>query len=468
MRASGVARAVSPVPLEPSAANLLIVDGNGTSREAARQLARETGFEPLLADNLERAYRLLEAQNIDFVLLNLEAAGSGGLETLHQLKVRHPEILVIVLAAHNDVRTAVQAMKIGAYEYRVQPVENEELRLLLRSASDEAKSTSEQRALRERVHPKQSLGGLVGRSPEMEKLYRIIAKAAQSTHPVLILGENGTGKELVARSIHLSGPYKDKPFIPLDCGSLLPTVIESELFGYARGAFPGALRAKDGLLAIADGGTIFLDEVGELPVDVQAKLLRVIQEHEFRPQGSMRRVPVNVRLLAATSRDLEQAVAEGRVRRDFYFRLNVLTLRIPPLRERRQDISLLAQHFLERLSRAGGMQYSLSEEALKAMLAHDWPGNVRELENCLERACTMSSGPVLRVADLPAAVRNAGLQGSRSAGPGPHILSLAELEKQAILTTIDRLNGDKLLAARLLGIGKTTLYRKLKDYASGD
>jgi two-component system response regulator HydG len=398
----------------------------------------------------------------------MEVPGSSGLETLQQLRARHPETLVMITTGRDDVATAVQAMKLGAYEYRLQPVSAEELRSLLQSALHEVRSAAEQRMSRDRAQPKESFGRLVGRSPEMEKLYRIVTKAAQSTHPVLILGESGTGKELVARSIHLSGPYKDKPFIPLDCGSLLPAVIESELFGYAKGAFPGALRSKDGLLAIADGGTIFLDEVGELPVDVQAKLLRVIQEHEFRPQGSTRHIPVNVRLLAATSRDLEQAVAEGRVRRDFYFRLNVLTLRIPPLRERKQDIALLAQHFLQRLSRAGGTQYTLSDEALKAMLAHDWPGNVRELENCLERACTMSSGPVLRVADLPSAVRNSALQGSRPPGSGPHIVPLAHLEKQAILSAIDRLNGDKLLAARMLGIGKTTLYRKLKDYASGD
>jgi two-component system response regulator HydG len=270
----------------------------------------------------------------------------------------------------------------------------------------------------------------------------------------------------VARSIHFSGPFKDKPFIPVDCGSLVPTLIESELFGYVKGAFTGAHRSKDGLLAIAEGGTVFLDEVGELPIDLQAKLLRAIQEHEIRPVGSTRRVPINVRILAATNRDLESAVAEGRFRRDLYFRLNVLTLRIPPLRERKQDVPLLAQHVLDRLSRITGAQRTLSDEALKAMLAYDWPGNVRELENCLERACTMSSGPVLHIADLSSAVQNAISHAPRALPAGPRIVPLADLEKQAILSTIDQLNGDKLLAARLLGIGKTTLYRKLKEYAS--
>src|SRR6266576_283491 len=252
----------------------------------------------------------------------------------------------------------------------------------------------------------------------MEKLYRIIAKAANSIHPVLILGESGTGKEMVARSIHYSGPFRDKPFIPVDCGSLVPTLIESELFGYVKGAFTGANQSKDGLMAMAEGGTIFLDEVGELPVDLQAKMLRAIQEKEIRPVGSTRRVPINVRILAATNRDLEQGVMQGSFRRDLYFRLNVLSLRIPALRERRQDIPILAAHFLERLSRSCGQERTLSDDALKAMLAYDWPGNVRELENCLERACAFTTGPMLHLGDLPASVSNLQASGSGANGNG--------------------------------------------------
>jgi two-component system response regulator HydG len=327
---------------------------------------------------------------------------------------------------------------------------------------------SENRMLRERVKSKQGFGSITGRSPDMEKLYRIIAKAAYSTHPVLILGESGTGKELVARSIHFSGPHRDKPFIPVDCGSLVPTLIESELFGYAKGAFTGAARSKEGLLAIADGGTVFLDEVGELPVDLQAKLLRAIQEKEIRAVGSTKSTPINVRILAATNRDLESAVAQGNFRRDLYFRLNVLTLRIPPLRERRQDIPLLAQHFLERLSRPSGVERTLSDDVLKLMLAYDWPGNVRELENSLERACAMSSGPVIHVADLPSPLQKALTEAPAEESVSNKIVPMEVMEKQAILGAIEQLNGDKLLAAKLLKIGKTTLYRKLKEYASQD
>jgi two-component system response regulator HydG len=283
---------------------------------------------------------------------------------------------------------------------------------------------------------------------------------------VLILGESGTGKEMVARAIHFSGPFRDKPFIPVDCGSLVPTLVESELFGYVKGAFTGAVQSKDGLLTMAEGGTVFLDEVGELPVDTQAKLLRAIQEKEIRPVGSTKRMPINVRILAATNRDLEQEVAQGTFRRDLYFRLNVLSLRIPPLRERRQDIPLLTETFLERFNRASSQQRTLSDEAMKLMLAYDWPGNVRELENCLERACAFTTGPLIHVSDLPNCIVNGQNQLSVGLNAAAKIIPIAELERQTILNAIRELNGDKLMAARLLGIGKTTLYRKLKEYAS--
>src|SRR5208282_3913656 len=240
-------------------------------------------------------------------------------------------------------------MKNGAYDYVTKPFSMDEFRLILERVAGHLKLKTENRMLREKIKSKQGYGGIVGRAPEMEKLYRMIAKAAQSTHPVLILGESGTGKELVARSIHFSGPFHPKPFIPVDCGSLVPTLIESELFGYVKGAFTGASQSKEGLLTIAEGGTVFLDEIGEMPTDLQAKLLRAIQEKEIRPVGSTRRVNINVRILAATNKDLEQAVAQGTFRRDLYFRLNVLSLRIPSLRERRQDIPLLLGYILERI-----------------------------------------------------------------------------------------------------------------------
>jgi DNA-binding NtrC family response regulator len=317
---------------------------------------------------------------------------------------------------------------------------------------------------------------MIGRSGEMEKLYRILSKVAQSSHPVLILGESGTGKELVARTLHAYGPNSQKPFLPVDCGSLVPTLIESELFGYVKGAFTGANRSKDGLLVSAEGGTVFLDEIGELSLDLQAKLLRALQEREVRPVGATHRVPVKARIVAATNRDLATMVESGQFRKDLFYRLNVVNLKLPALRDRKEDIPLLAAHFLDRISREHAKKFTLSDEALRTMMRYDWPGNIRELEHAVERACTMSSGPVLHLGDLPTQLQNQGLDARRAAvaavddqnGAGPQLMTLAEMERQAILSAIRTLNGDKLQAARLLGIGKTTLYRKLKEYGIAD
>jgi len=467
---SAVVSPITAVPqIEPANfLNFLIVDDERSIREACREVAQSLGFSAHVADSAEQAHRMLDTQGFDAIMLDLRLPGAGGLDALRRIKERRPEAVVIVVTGYGTVQSAVQAMKHGAYDYVTKPFSVDELKLLLERVASHLKLKSENRLLREKVKSKQGFGGIVGRAPEMEKLYRIIAKAANSVHPVLILGESGTGKEMVARSIHYSGPFRDKPFIPVDCGSLVPTLIESELFGYVKGAFTGANQSKDGLIAMADGGTVFLDEVGELPVDLQAKMLRAIQEKEIRPVGSTRRVPINVRILAATNRDLEQAVMQGAFRRDLYFRLNVLSLRIPPLRERRQDIPLLIGHFLERMTRTSGQEKVLSDEALKAMLAYDWPGNVRELENCLERSYAFTSGPAIHITDLPREIGNLPLSDSSNGNGNGYgkIIPIAELERQTILKAITELNGDKLQAARLLGIGKTTLYRKLKDYAA--
>lgn len=453
---------------EANLLNLLIVDDERAIRDGCREVAQGLGFTTYIADNAEHAFRVMDTASIDVVLLDLRLPGTSGLEILREVKRRRPETIVVVITGYATVQSAVQAMKHGAYDYVTKPFNLEELRLLLERVVGHLQLSSENRLLREQVKSKQGFGSIVGRSPEMEKLYRIITKAAHSTHPVLILGESGTGKELVARSIHFSGPLRDKPFIPVDCGSLVPTLIESELFGYAKGAFTGAVRAKDGLLTLAEGGTVFLDEIGELPVDLQAKLLRALQEKEIRPVGGTKAIPINVRILAATNRDLDKAVAQGSFRRDLYFRLNVLTLRIPPLRERKQDVPLLTGHFLERVARATGVQRNISDEALKLMISYDWPGNIRELENCLERACALTSGPTVHVSDLPTNIQNWRIQTQVQlpAEPGSGIMPLADLERAAILRAIDQLHGDKLEAAKLLGIGKTTLYRKLKEYGA--
>jgi two-component system response regulator HydG len=277
----------------------------------------------------------------------------------------------------------------------------------------------------------------------------------------LILGESGTGKELVARSVHFSSPRKERPFVPVDCSSLTPTLIESELFGYVKGAFTGALQSKQGLLESAHGGTLFLDEIGDMPIDMQAKLLRALQEHEIKPVGSTERKRINVRIIAATNRDLEAAIRNGGFRQDLYFRLNVVQVKLPPLRDRKNDIPLLVTSFLEKLSNPDAAPRSMSEDAMLRLMAYDWPGNVRELENAVARAVALGSGPIVSVADLPS---NLHYPTSERIPEKDEVLPLEELERRAILRMLRQTGGDKLAAARRLGIGKTTLYRKLKQY----
>ncbi len=451
----------------PPLLHLLIVEDERSIRDTCRDVASTLGYRPVAAESPEQALRILEGQDIDAVLLDVKQQGFAGIGMLQQFKARRPDVEVIVVTANESVDDAVEAMKAGAYDYLRKPFSLGQLRLLLENVAAHLRLKTENRILREKLKSNQGFGNIIGRAPEMDKLYRIIAKAAHSMHPVLILGDSGTGKELVARAIHASGPLREKPFIPVDCGSLVPTLIESELFGYVKGAFTGAAQSKEGLLAIAEGGTVFLDEVAELPVDLQAKMLRALQEKEIRPVGSTKRVPINVRVLAATNRDLQQAVLEGSFRRDLYFRLNVLSVRIPPLRERRQDIPLLATAILDRTSQENGCAYEISDGAMKALIAYDWPGNVRELENCLQGCCALNSGRAIEELDLPSCITGSPAKLTAHVAMEKRIIPLYEIEKQAIQNAIAGLSGDKLMAAKLLGIGKTTLYRKLKEYGSG-
>jgi DNA-binding NtrC family response regulator len=464
--------------------HLLIVEDDPPVRMACAEIATGLGLITQTADSVPSARLALAKHPADLVLLDLKLPGVGGLSLLSEIRTDRPDTVVVIMTAFATVTSAVEAMRNGATDYITKPFTVDELSTVLERAGQRRVFDAESRALRERLRSGRGLGDLVGRSQPMEKLYRILSKVAHTTHPVLILGESGTGKELVARSIHLNGPNAAKPFIPVDCGSLVPTLIESELFGHVKGAFTGANRTKTGLLAAADGGTVFLDEIGELPLDLQARLLRALQEKEVRPVGSTQSVPISARILAATNRDLPAMVETGRFRKDLYFRLNVVNLRIPALRERRGDIPVLAAHFLDRLRREGGMAHTFSDDSLRLLMEYDWPGNVRELEHAIERACALSSGPILHLGDFPTQLQNHRLQtgetadlptnGAGSASLPVHdsdtggVLSIAEMEKQAILNTIRQLKGDKLMAARLLGIGKTTLYRKLKEYGLGD
>jgi len=467
---------------------VLVVDDDQPVRNACVEIALSLGFHVRSADSVPNARLALATGIVDLMLLDLRLPGGGGLELLEEVRAKYPGTVVIVMTAFATVNSAVDAMRIGAGDYLTKPFTLEELSAVLERAALRRTFDLQSRQLREKLRAGHALspgagkgmGALIGQSPAMEKMYRILSKVAHTAHPVLILGESGTGKELIARSIHANGPNAGKPFIPVDCGSLVPTLIESELFGHVKGAFTGANRTKTGLLAAAEHGTVFLDEIGELPLDLQAKLLRALQEKEVRPVGATHSVPIAARILAATNRDLEEMVKAGRFRADLFFRLNVVNIRVPPLRERKGDVPLLAAHFLERERRDGGKAHTFAEDALQLLMNYDWPGNVRELEHTIERACALSSGPVLHTADFTTQMQDYRLHfgsanGSRrlqaAAGSGEEsgvVLSIAEMEKQAILNTIRQLKGDKLMAAKLLGIGKTTLYRKLKEYGLGE
>jgi two-component system response regulator HydG len=461
------------------ALRLLVVDDDASLRNACCEIAANIGFVAISAGSVLEALEQMKQQRVDMLLLDLKLPGGGGLKLLGEVKVLYPKTAVVVMTAFATVSSAVEAMRVGAGDYLTKPFALDELTAVLDRSSRRLHFDIESRRLRERLRTHRGMADIIGTSPGMEKVYRILSKVATSTHPVLILGESGTGKELVARAIHSSGPHASKPFIPVDCGSLVPTLIESELFGHVKGAFTGANRSKEGLLAAAEGGTVFLDEIGELPLDLQAKLLRALQEKEVRPVGATHTFPISARVLAATNRDLIAMVAQGLFRKDLYYRLNVVNLKIPPLRDRREDIPVLAQFFLERTQGESGKSHTFSEEALRLITDYDWPGNVRELQNAIERTCTMSSGPVLHTVDMPTQLQNFRAHRSElgasadSAGQveqddhghsGSAIVSIADMEKQAILGTVRQLKGDKLMAARLLGIGKTTLYRKLKEY----
>ncbi len=454
--------------------HLLVVDPDPAVRSACAEIAESLGYAVESTGEMSQARSLLRGRAADIVLVNLPSGSNQGLELVSEVKLLYPDTSVIAMTSSNSVNAAVEAMRCGAGDYLTKPFAMDELSTVLDRASSSHTTDMATRQLRERIRLSQGLGSMIGRAAEMEKLYRILSKVAQTTHPVLILGESGTGKELVARTIHAYGPNSPKPFLPVDCGSLVPTLIESELFGYVKGAFTGANRSKDGLLVSAEGGTVFLDEIGELSLDLQAKLLRALQEKEVRPVGATHRVPIKARIVAATNRDLATMVENGTFRKDLFYRLNVVNLRLPSLRDRREDIPLLAAHFLDRISRERGQKFILSDEALRTMMRYDWPGNVRELENSIERACTLSSGPVLHLGDLPTQLQQQGIDSWRAAtvvgepdepqAGAPEVKTLADMEREAILNAIRTLNGDKLQAAKLLGIGKTTLYRKLKEY----
>jgi len=441
--------------------HLLVVDDDEHGRGVCRAIAEEAGMKVFDVGTAEEALEVLEVSPVDILLTDLRLPGTSGLELPKRATRLFPDMAVVMLTQYGTIDSAVQATRMGAVDYVTKPFRIEELRARLEQVVHAVELKRENRMLREQVRALPRFGGLIGLSARMERIYRLIEKVSLRDHPVLILGESGTGKELVARSVHFLGPRKDKPFVPVECSALVPTLIESELFGYTRGAFTGAVQAKQGLMESANGGTLFLDEIGEMTLEMQAKLLRALQEGEIKPVGSTERRAINIRIVAATNRDLELGIKNGTFRQDLYFRLNVVQIKLPPLRERKSDIPLLATSFLEKFSRQDEMTRELTEDAMRRLMAYDWPGNVRELENAIERAIALGSVPFVSAADLPTTLQ---YPTTERAPEKEELLPLDELERRAILSTLRQTGGDKQAAARMLGIGKTTLYRKLKQY----
>jgi DNA-binding NtrC family response regulator len=444
---------------------LLVVDDEQSIRRLCMTIGSSLAYNCNEAESAETAIQRLETDPPDLVLTDLKLPNQSGVELLKQIKAVLPRTEVAIMTGHGSIESAVDAMKLGAYDYIEKPFRVEKMRLLLQRMAEKVRLVNENAFLRERVSTEENLDGIIGTSSGMQDVLRMISRLKDTRTPVLISGESGTGKELVARAIHFRGMMAQTPFVAVDCGALVPTLMESEMFGYEKGAFTGAMKSKTGLFQAANGGSIFLDEIGELPLEMQAKLLRVLQEKEVRPVGSNDRHTVDVRVIAATNRDLESAYRTGTFRKDLYFRLNVVTVHIPPLRERRADIPTLVHHFLNRYTPTKPLQVTAA--AMKSLLQYDWPGNVRELENCIARAVTLGDQETIDVQDLPPAIRSEQPASSEMTSHDAASLSttaLAEMERMTILRVFEQAHGDKALAGKMLGISRATLYRKLKRY----
>jgi two-component system, NtrC family, response regulator AtoC len=448
---------------EESRLRFLIVDDEQSIRRLCMTVGQGLNFVCAEAETGEAALESIETAQPDLVVADLKLPNLSGTDLLRKIKQLVPRTEVAIMTGHGSIESAVEAMRHGAYDYIEKPFRVERFRQLLQRMAEKVRLVAENEFLRERVSAESQLDGMIGASANMQDVLRMVSRLKDTRTPVLIAGESGTGKELVARAIHFRGPLAPMPFIAVDCGTLVPTLMESELFGHEKGAFTGALKSKAGLFQAANGGTIFLDEIGELPLEMQAKLLRVLQEREIRPVGSNEKMAVDVRIIAATNRDLEAAYRAGTFRKDLYFRLNVVSVHLPSLRERRSDIPQLVHCFLDRY--APGENIQVTPAAMKSFLQYEWPGNVRELENCIARAIALGDHHTIDVGDLPPAVRGSPDVELSPADPSDiSTTALADLERMTILRVFEQAGGDKALAGRMLGISRATLYRKLKRY----
>jgi DNA-binding NtrC family response regulator len=445
----------------PERSKVLVVEDDERIRSLFEDTLVSLGYQVTTASTGARALELIQGQLFDTVLCDIRMPEMDGLEILRQIKRHDPSVEVVMVTGYPAVQTAVEALKLGAYDYLAKPVRLEELQHVMARLTERRLLRREVSSLRSRLGEQLPLKELIGASPEMERVKDVVAKMATTDSPVLIDGESGTGKDLVAAAIHRLSIRSKGPFLPVNCGAVPPDLLESEFFGHVRGAFSGAVADHLGLFRSANGGTLFLDEVAELPPPLQVKLLRVLEEKEIRPVGSARSYPVDVRIVAATNRPLEQAIKDGTLRQDLFYRLNVVRIVMPPLRERKSDLPALVTYFLRQLNQRFDREvHGLTPEATAALTAYHFPGNVRELENLLERAYALGvRGQIITLADLPALSA-----GAPSGPPAGELPTLDQAERELILRALSLHDNDKDRAAKALGISRRTLYRRLKSY----
>jgi two-component system response regulator HydG len=445
---------------------ILVVDDEASQRELLQVVLSEDGFTVETASSGEEAVKLVEEKFFNLVIMDMKMGGMGGLEALRSIKEISPAIQVLIVTAYASINTAVEAMRLGALNYLTKPVDLEELKVQVEKTLQLSELMAENQALRAQVEGVFRDTRIIGNSQKIHQVFDTLAMVAPTDATVLILGESGTGKELIADAIHANSPRRNGPLVKVNCAALPETLLESELFGHEKGSFTGAVARREGRFKLADGGSLFLDEIAEMSLLLQAKLLRVIQTRSFDRVGGTETITTDVRLLVATNRDLEEEVREGRFREDLFYRLNVIPIRMPSLRERREDIPLLAEHFLSIVSeRNNKMIRGFSPKAMDLLVRNRWKGNVRELENVVERAVIMARGEVIQPDDLPGHIID-GTEGDYAGiTPGR---PLSELEREAIMSTLDMTGGNRTETARLLGISRRTLQYKLKEYGITD
>ncbi len=447
--------------MSKSSAHLLIIDDDRVTLDLLKEVLLKEGYQVTTASSGEEAIALGREHLFDVVITDVRMGEKDGIEVLKSFKKTQPETSVIVITAFGSMDTAIEAIREGAFDYISKPFKLEEIKFTIKRSLEQRRILEENKYYRQELLEKYQIRNVVGRTPQMLQIYKTIARVADSKSTILLYGERGTGKELIARSIHYNSQRNHRPFIPVDCASLVETLMESELFGHVRGAFTGAHFTKRGLLEEADGGTLFLDEVGNLSLSIQAKLLRFLQEHEIKRVGGTESIKLDVRVIAATNQPLEPLIKNGKFREDLFDRLNVVSITLPPLRERKEDIPLLANHFLQRFSQENQKNIShFSPEALEILSQYSWPGNVRELENTIERAVILSTHPIILLEDLPKKILEE-VRGTEMK-PLEELLPLKEMERRYVLQVLQATGGNKKRASEILGIDRTTLYRILE------